>query len=253
MLWKKVMPQLSPAGCSRSLSASWWPASASGSRSAPPGTGTSRPCSRRSAPMSRASGTGRPPPTFPRSLPRSSVDGRRVAQGRDSHPLAKLKSEDAPDLDGEAAAGSPTGSRWHCSRCPRWSAADRRSPYVPFRTTTLQQEASRKLGLLLQMTRCRSPSGSTRTATSPIPAWTDSTTLSQTAIDAAAPRPASRYGADYVPDAPRLYTSKVKSAQEAHEAIRPAATGSARRPRPGCPATSSACTSWCGSVLLARR
>src|SRR5260370_4999169 len=51
---------------------------------------------------------------------------------------------------------------------------------------------------------------------------TDSITLSQTAINAARTQARELYGADYVPDAPRVYTSKVKSAQEAHEAIRPA-------------------------------
>ena len=51
---------------------------------------------------------------------------------------------------------------------------------------------------------------------------TDSITLSQTAIDAARQQARELYGAEYVPDAPRTYTSKVKNAQEAHEAIRPA-------------------------------
>src|ERR1700744_1271848 len=51
---------------------------------------------------------------------------------------------------------------------------------------------------------------------------TDSIQLSQTAIDAARNQARELYGAEYVPDAPRTYTSKVKNAQEAHEAIRPA-------------------------------
>jgi len=51
---------------------------------------------------------------------------------------------------------------------------------------------------------------------------TDSITLSQTAINAARAQARELYGAEYVPDAPRVYTSKVKNAQEAHEAIRPA-------------------------------
>src|SRR5213076_3600692 len=51
---------------------------------------------------------------------------------------------------------------------------------------------------------------------------TDSVTLSQTAIGAARKQAAELYGASYVPDAPRTYASKVKNAQEAHEAIRPA-------------------------------
>src|SRR5271154_4615510 len=51
---------------------------------------------------------------------------------------------------------------------------------------------------------------------------TDSIVLSQTAIDAARNQARELYGAEYVPDVPRTYTSKVKNAQEAHEAIRPA-------------------------------
>ena len=51
---------------------------------------------------------------------------------------------------------------------------------------------------------------------------TDSITLSQTAINAARAQARELYGAEYVPDTPRVYTSKVKNAQEAHEAIRPA-------------------------------
>ena len=59
---------------------------------------------------------------------------------------------------------------------------------------------------------------------------TDSVTLSQTAISAARKQAAELYGASYVPDAPRIYASKVKNAQEAHEAIRPAGD-SFRTPR----------------------
>ena len=82
---------------------------------------------------------------------------------------------------------------------------------------------------------------------------TDSITLSQTAITAARTQARELYGAEYVPDAPRVYTSKVKSAQEAHEAIRPAGTGSAPRRGPGCPVTSCGCTTWCGSAPWPRR
>ncbi len=51
---------------------------------------------------------------------------------------------------------------------------------------------------------------------------TDSVTLSETAINAARNQVRQLFGADYLPDKPRVYTSKVKNAQEAHEAIRPA-------------------------------
>ena len=118
----------------------------------------------------------------------------------------------------------------------------RRSPYAPFRTTTLQQEASRKLGFsakyTMQVAQRLYENGHITYMR------TDSITLSQTAINAARAQARELYGAEYVPDAPRIYTSKVKNAQEAHEAIRPA--GDRFRtpaPRPGCPATSCGCTS----------
>src|SRR5207344_1117652 len=96
----------------------------------------------------------------------------------------------------------------------------RRSPYAPFRTTTLQQEASRKLGFSAKYTM----SVAQRLYENGHITYmrTDSITLSQTAISAARAQARELYGAEYVPDAPRVYTSKVKSAQEAHEAIRPA-------------------------------
>ncbi|WP_030483292.1 type I DNA topoisomerase [Nocardioides aequoreus] len=95
-----------------------------------------------------------------------------------------------------------------------------RKPYAPFRTTTLQQEASRKLGF-----------GASRTMSVAQRLYenghitymrTDSTTLSETAVNAARTQARELYGAEYLPDAPRTYTSKVKNAQEAHEAVRPA-------------------------------
>ena len=74
---------------------------------------------------------------------------------------------------------------------------------------------------------------------------TDSTTLSQTAIDAARDQVRELYGAEYLPGRRRGSTqSKVKNAQEAHEAIRPVRRRrSGRRPRPGSTATSSGSTS----------
>jgi DNA topoisomerase-1 len=96
----------------------------------------------------------------------------------------------------------------------------RRAPYAPFRTTTLQQEASRKLGFSAKYTM----STAQRLYENGHITYmrTDSVTLSQTAITAARAQARELYGAEYVPDAPRVYTSKVRSAQEAHEAIRPA-------------------------------
>ena len=96
----------------------------------------------------------------------------------------------------------------------------RRSPYAPFRTTTLQQEAGRKLGMSSSVTMSvaqRLYEGGYITYMR-----TDSTTLSSAAIGAARDQVRELYGAEYLPDAPRVYASKVKNAQEAHEAIRPA-------------------------------
>ena len=96
----------------------------------------------------------------------------------------------------------------------------RRSPYAPFRTTTLQQEASRKLGFSAKYTM----SVAQRLYENGHITYmrTDSVTLSQTALNAARGQARQLYGAEYVPDKPRVYDSKVKNAQEAHEAIRPA-------------------------------
>jgi DNA topoisomerase-1 len=148
------------------------------------------------------------------------VDGKRVAQGRDFGSTGQLKSADILHLDSEQAAalagrladtGFTVGS---VERKPY-----RRSPYAPFRTTTLQQEASRKLGFsakyAMQVAQRLYENGHITYMR------TDSVTLSKTAITAARAQARELYGAEYVPDAPRVYTSKVKSAQEAHEAIRP--------------------------------
>jgi DNA topoisomerase-1 len=144
-----------------------------------------------------------------------------VATGRDFGSDGVLRARDVLQLDDLAANVLAAGLR----------AADfavrsverkpyRRSPYAPFRTTTLQQEASRKLGF-----------GAARTMRVAQRLYengyitymrTDSTTLSATAIEAARAQVRELYGPEYLPDAPRKYDSKVRSAQEAHEAIRPA-------------------------------
>jgi DNA topoisomerase-1 len=176
--------------------------------------------------------------SFPARL--MAVDGRRVAQGRDFAPTGELRNADLLYLAGRASgAGSQTGqvppgvvhlldagelagrldgvpfSVKSVERKPY-----RRSPYAPFRTTTLQQEASRKLGFSAKYTM----SVAQRLYENGHITYmrTDSITLSQTAINAARAQARELYGAEYVPDAPRVYTSKVKNAQEAHEAIRPA-------------------------------
>jgi DNA topoisomerase I len=155
-----------------------------------------------------------------------SVDGRRVAQGRDFTSIGELRGGDADQsailhLDGEAAAalaGRLADSSFSVKSVER--KPYRRSPYAPFRTTTLQQEASRKLGFSAKYTM----SVAQRLYENGHITYmrTDSVTLSQTALNAARSQARQLYGPEYVPDAPRLYDSKVKNAQEAHEAIRPA-------------------------------
>src|SRR6516164_2344970 len=179
--------------------------------------------------------------SFPGRL--AAVDGRRVAQGRDFSSAGELRNPDLLYLEGAAPAGdakaaanghSPAGVVHRMSApglAERLTGVPftvtsverkpyRRSPYAPFRTTTLQQEASRKLGFSAKYTM----STAQRLYENGHITYmrTDSVTLSQTAIAAARAQARELYGAEYVPDAPRVYTSKVRSAQEAHEAIRPA-------------------------------
>jgi DNA topoisomerase-1 len=166
---------------------------------------------------------GKPDVTDPTSFTANlvAVDGRRVAQGRDFTSVGELKSADVLHLDAEAAAALAQrlqNAAFAVSSVER--KPYRRSPYAPFRTTTLQQEASRKLGFSAKHTM----SIAQRLYENGHITYmrTDSVTLSQTAISAARKQAAELYGANYVPDAPRTYASKVKNAQEAHEAIRPA-------------------------------
>ena len=158
-----------------------------------------------------------------------SVDSRRVAQGRDFTPQGELRADQSAKqevlhLDGARAAALAARLQRGSGATFRVSSVERkpyrRSPYAPFRTTTLQQEASRKLGFSAKYTM----SVAQRLYENGYITYmrTDSITLSQTAIDAARQQARELYGAEYVPDQPRTYTSKVKNAQEAHEAIRPA-------------------------------
>ena len=174
---------------------------------------------------------GKPDVTDPTSFTANlvTVDGRRVAQGRDFTSTGQLRTEDVLHLDAEAAAALAQrlqNAAFAVSSVER--KPYRRSPYAPFRTTTLQQEASRKLGFSAKHTM----SIAQRLYENGYITYmrTDSVTLSQTAISAARKQAAELYGANYVPDAPRTYASKVKNAQEAHEAIRPAGD-SFRTPR----------------------
>ncbi|MFF7343870.1 type I DNA topoisomerase [Streptomyces antimycoticus] len=159
------------------------------------------------------------PGTFGARL--TAVDGLRVAQGRDFTSLGQLKDGvNVLQLD-EAGARSLATALANTSFTVRSveSKPYRRSPYAPFRTTTLQQEASRKLGFgakaTMQVAQKLYENGYITYMR------TDSTVLSDTAVTAARAQVTQLYGADYLPDKPRTYAGKVKNAQEAHEAIRP--------------------------------
>ncbi|NUR42538.1 MAG: type I DNA topoisomerase [Streptomyces sp.] len=213
VLWKKVMPRLS-AGRVQSVatrlvverereriafrSAEYWDL-----------TGTF--------------GTGRAgDPSDPSTLVArlQTVDGKRVAQGRDFDSLGQIKGANTLHLD-EANARALAAALENTDFAVRSveSKPYRRSPYAPFRTTTLQQEASRKLGFgakaTMQVAQKLYENGYITYMR------TDSTTLSDTAVTAARAQVTQLYGADYLPSAPRTYAGKVKNAQEAHEAIRP--------------------------------
>jgi DNA topoisomerase-1 len=210
VLWKKVMPRLS-AGRVQSVatriivererermrfrSASYWDLAA---RFAPLGDDSIE---------------------FSASL--LAVDGLRVATGRDFNESGDLQRDGALVLDEAAATSLKTaletapGAVTSVERKPYT-----RRPYAPFMTSTLQQEAGRKLRFSASQTM----SVAQRLYENGFITYmrTDSTTLSETAIKAARSQIAERFGPSYLPDKPRLYQKKVKNAQEAHEAIRPA-------------------------------
>ncbi|MEW2412640.1 type I DNA topoisomerase [Streptomyces sp. NPDC046866] len=150
----------------------------------------------------------------------NTVDGKRVAQGRDFGANGQLKNTEVLHLD-EANARALAAALADSSFAVRSveSKPYRRSPYAPFRTTTLQQEASRKLGFgakaTMQVAQKLYENGFITYMR------TDSTTLSDTAVAAARAQVTQLYGADYLPEKARVYAGKVKNAQEAHEAIRP--------------------------------
>ena len=150
------------------------------------------------------------------------VDGKRVATGKDfdeaTGKIAKgkdvvlLSEDDAKALSDGLNGKNPTVS----------DVAERQyetSPKAPFTTSTLQQEASRKLNMSAAQTM--SVAQRLYEAGHITYMRTDSTNLSQQAVDAARKAVAALYGDDYLPAKARSFQSKQKAAQEAHEAIRP--------------------------------
>ncbi|BBY51184.1 DNA topoisomerase 1 [Mycolicibacterium arabiense] len=160
------------------------------------------------------------PPKFTAKL--NTVDGRRVASGRDFDSLGGVKKpNEVLVLDQAAATNLATGLRG--AQLEVSSVEQKpytRRPYPPFMTSTLQQEAGRKLRFSSE----RTMSIAQRLYENGYITYmrTDSTTLSESAINAARNQARQLYGEEYVHPTARQYTRKVKNAQEAHEAIRPA-------------------------------
>jgi DNA topoisomerase-1 len=222
VLWKKIMPRLS-AGRVQSVatrmvvererarmafrSAGWWGIDATFTTALGAGGGA----------QPVAEGT---PRSFTASL--VAVDGVSLASGRDFDESGALTSPGSvvvlAEPEARALATGLVEAPFAVTSLTH--KPFRRSPSPPFMTSTLQQEAGRKLRFsskrAMQVAQRLYEDG-----------WitymrTDSTTLSSQALDAARAQASALYGAEYVPAQPRRYERKVKNAQEAHEAIRPA-------------------------------
>ncbi|MDQ0372288.1 type I DNA topoisomerase [Cellulomonas humilata] len=158
-------------------------------------------------------------PSFSARL--TSVDGRRVATGRDFLDTGQLRAADVAHLDEARATALVAGLADSAFSVTSLETKPyTRRPAAPFTTSTLQQEASRKLRMASRQTM-RTAQGLYENGYITY-MRTDSSSLSSQAIDAARRQASELYGAEYIPDAPRVYASKAKGAQEAHEAIRPA-------------------------------
>lgn len=155
-----------------------------------------------------------------------SYKGKRIATGKDFDGLTGqlIAGKDLTVLDQKAAdqiLSDVKGKTWTVTDVEEKPIT--RRPYAPFITSTLQQEANRKLGMssreTMQVAQKLYEQGFITYMR------TDSTFLSTEAIKAARESISNKYGKDYLPDAPRTYEAKkAKGAQEAHEAIRPAGT-----------------------------
>ena len=147
--------------------------------------------------------------------------GRRVAQGRDFTAEGGLRDETLARLEeAEVRALAADLERAEFTVRSVEEKPYRRRPAAPFRTATLQQEASRKLRFSAQTTMRVAQ----RLYESGYITYmrTDSTTLSESALAAARKQARQLFGDEYVPEKPRHYGRAVANAQEAHEAIRPA-------------------------------
>ncbi|NNN21026.1 MAG: type I DNA topoisomerase [Acidimicrobiales bacterium] len=149
------------------------------------------------------------------------INGIRLATGKDFDEIGHLTKKDVivlGEIEARSLAESLSAGSFSVKSIEE--RPFRRSPAPPFMTSTLQQEAGRKL----RFAAARTMRAAQRLYEE---GWitymrTDSTTLSDEAITTARKLASSRYGKNTIPAKPRLYANKVKNAQEAHEAIRPA-------------------------------
>lgn len=154
----------------------------------------------------------------------AAVEGRKIPSGKDfDAATGKLKNPQLLQLDEPAArelAARLRTAEFRVTKVEVKPFTER--PRPPFTTSTLQQEANRKLGFAAQ----RTMSGAQRLYENGYITYmrTDSTTLSNEAITATRNLVRSEYGEDFLHPDVRTYKGKVKNAQEAHEAIRPAGT-----------------------------
>lgn len=159
----------------------------------------------------------------------TSVNDLRVASGRDFDPeTGKLQAGTEhgvnvallTEADATALKTAAEASAWRVAGIEEREQS--RRPAAPFTTSTMQQEASRKLGLAARDTMRIAQSLYEQGYITYM--RTDSTNLSSEALNASRETITKRYGNEYLPDAPRVYGARGKNVQEAHEAIRPAGT-----------------------------
>ena len=151
----------------------------------------------------------------------TAIDGKRVALGRDFDDRGQLKSDEVvvvKQSQAHALADALQGATFDVSSVEHKPYT--RKPYAPFMTSTLQQEAGRRLHYTSERTmriaqRLYENGHITYMRT-------DSTSLSKQGLNAARGAASSIFGSEYVSESPRIYDRKVKNSQEAHEAIRPA-------------------------------
>jgi DNA topoisomerase-1 len=151
-----------------------------------------------------------------------SVDGRRIPSTRDFDPATGQRKDPGLLLLDEKGAEALV-ARLRDAECRVANLEDKpycTRPYPPFTTSKLQQEANRKCGFTaahtMQVAQSLYENGHITYMR------TDSTHLAAVAVEAARELVASQYGQEYLAEKPRVYQTKVKNAQEAHEAIRPA-------------------------------